>query len=356
MLRRMAVADNHLPVLRADADDVAFDQSMVGGGNGRHATPVGVAAFFQAGTTRFTEAVLTEKIDHCSHVKRRQAGGNDMGGQVFALRHPQGSASFSFEPGSEAKMIRVKMGDDLAFQYPSRQRRLPGSFHSVERDAGIDRSKTVGVLQQPQVDVVECERQGHAQPKDTGSYRQGVARSRGGREGVVDLHCRPEKNLFNLDDLQNDSLAEKSPGMLQCSKIARPMKEPTYTITELARDFELTPRAIRYYEDQGLIAPQRAGVQRVYGKRDRTRLKLTLRGKRLGLSLAEIRELIDMYDTAPESTQLARLIEVLAERRARLEQQREDIEAVLSEIDAIENQCRNLLEAQKKDATVRKQS
>lgn len=124
------------------------------------------------------------------------------------------------------------------------------------------------------------------------------------------------------------------------------MTEPTYTITELAREFELTPRAIRYYEDQGLISPQRLGVQRVYGKRDRTRLKLTLRGKRLGLSLAEIRELIDMYDSAPEATQLARLVEVLAMRRARLEQQREDIEAVLAEIDTIERQCRDLLTVQ----------
>lgn len=118
----------------------------------------------------------------------------------------------------------------------------------------------------------------------------------------------------------------------------------TYTITELAREFDLTPRAIRYYEDQGLISPERAGVQRVYGKRDRTRLKLTLRGKRLGLSLAEIRELIDMYDTAPEATQLSRLIDVLADRRARLEQQREDIEVVLAEIDVIERQCCNLLD------------
>lgn len=125
------------------------------------------------------------------------------------------------------------------------------------------------------------------------------------------------------------------------------MTEPTYTITELAREFALTPRAIRYYEDQGLIAPQRAGVQRVYGKRDRIRLKLTLRGKRLGLSLAEIRELIDMYDTAPESSQLARLLEVLASRRARLEQQREDIEAVLAELDAFEKQCRSLLDGKK---------
>jgi len=112
------------------------------------------------------------------------------------------------------------------------------------------------------------------------------------------------------------------------------MTETTYSIAELAREFGLTPRAIRYYEDLGLIAPARAGVQRVYTKRDRTRLKLTLRGRRLGLSLAEIRELIDMYDTATESSQLERLLEVLADRRARLEQQREDIEAVLAEVDA----------------------
>lgn len=121
------------------------------------------------------------------------------------------------------------------------------------------------------------------------------------------------------------------------------MTDPTYTIAELAREFGLTPRTIRYYEDQGLLSPARAGVQRIYTKRDRTRLKLTLRGKRLGLSLAEIRELIDMYDTAPESSQLERLLEVLAVRRARLKQQREDIEAVLAEIDAIEKQCRALL-------------
>jgi DNA-binding transcriptional MerR regulator len=124
--------------------------------------------------------------------------------------------------------------------------------------------------------------------------------------------------------------------------------EATYSIAELAREFELTPRAIRYYEDQGLITPARAGVQRVYTKRDRTRLKLTLRGKRLGLSLAEIRELIDMYDSAPESSQLARLLEVLARQRAKLAQQREDIEAVLGELEAFEGQCRNLLLAKKK--------
>jgi DNA-binding transcriptional MerR regulator len=125
------------------------------------------------------------------------------------------------------------------------------------------------------------------------------------------------------------------------------VNETTYSIAELAREFDLTPRAIRYYEDQGLITPARAGVQRIYTKRDRTRLKLTLRGKRLGLSLAEIRELIDMYDSAPESSQLTRLLEVLARQRAKLAQQREDIEAVLGELDVFEAQCRTLLETGK---------
>lgn len=119
--------------------------------------------------------------------------------------------------------------------------------------------------------------------------------------------------------------------------------EVTYSIAELAREFDLTPRAIRHYEAQGLLAPRREGLQRVYTRRDRTRLKLTLRGKRLGLSLAEIRELLDMYDTAPETSQLARLLEVLERQRAKLIQQRADIAAMLAEIDAFEAQCRALL-------------
>ncbi|MFN3402115.1 MAG: MerR family transcriptional regulator [Ferrovibrio sp.] len=124
-----------------------------------------------------------------------------------------------------------------------------------------------------------------------------------------------------------------------------PTDATSYSIADLAREFGVTPRTIRHYEDQGLLSPARVGTQRIYSKRDRTRLKLTLRGKRLGLSLAEIRELIDMYDTAPETSQLARFLEVLARQRAKLEQQREDIEAVLAEIDVLEAQCRTLLDA-----------
>jgi DNA-binding transcriptional MerR regulator len=121
-------------------------------------------------------------------------------------------------------------------------------------------------------------------------------------------------------------------------------REQTYTITELAREFDITPRAIRFYEDQGLLTPSRAGRARVYTKADRTRLKLTLRGKRLGLSLAEIRELLDMYGGVRNSVpQLQRFQKVLADRRAALEQQREDIEAVLGEIAMLEKQCSDLL-------------
>ncbi|KAF0165834.1 MAG: putative transcriptional regulator [Rhodocyclaceae bacterium] len=120
----------------------------------------------------------------------------------------------------------------------------------------------------------------------------------------------------------------------------------TQTITELAREFGVTTRAIRFWESHGLVSPAREGGNRVYSKRDRTRIKLALRGKRLGLSLAEIKDLIDMYDTAEdESSQLLSFLGALAQRRAALEQQRDDIEAVLKEIVRFERQCREMLQA-----------
>lgn len=121
----------------------------------------------------------------------------------------------------------------------------------------------------------------------------------------------------------------------------------TYTITELAREFDITPRAIRFYEDQGLITPRREGTggrTRVYGPRDRTRLKLTLRGKRLGLTLSEIKDLVDMYESPKDSSaQLNRFLAVLARHRESLEQQREDLEVTLAEIAAHEDKCRRML-------------
>ena len=116
------------------------------------------------------------------------------------------------------------------------------------------------------------------------------------------------------------------------------------SISELAREFDVTPRAIRFYEDQGLISPRRDGQRRIYAARDRTRLKLTLRGKRLGLSLSEIRELIDMYEPGQdERPQLERFLAVLESHRASLLQQRADIEAQLSEIQTFEKRVRKRL-------------
>ena len=120
----------------------------------------------------------------------------------------------------------------------------------------------------------------------------------------------------------------------------------TYTITELAQEFDVTPRAIRFYEDVGLLTPARAGRNRVYTLRDRTRLKLTLRGKRLGLSLQEIKQLVDMYDSPSDTAQqLQAFLAVLGEHRRLLEQQREDIEITLAEIAQHEDRCRTLLGA-----------
>ena len=98
-------------------------------------------------------------------------------------------------------------------------------------------------------------------------------------------------------------------GSVSMTSPARDVAPATYTISELAAEFDITPRAIRFYEDMGLLNPARDGRNRVYSVRDRTRLKLTLRGKRLGLSLVEIRELVDMYespaDTAPPTPKAA---------------------------------------------------
>ena len=117
-----------------------------------------------------------------------------------------------------------------------------------------------------------------------------------------------------------------------------------FSISELAREFDITPRAIRFYEDQGLLAPRRDGQRRIYAPRDRTRLKLTLRGKRLGLTLAEIRELIDMYEPGrDERPQLERFREVLETHRKSLLQQRADIEAQLTEIATFEKRVRKQL-------------
>jgi DNA-binding transcriptional MerR regulator len=121
-----------------------------------------------------------------------------------------------------------------------------------------------------------------------------------------------------------------------------------FTITDLAREFDITTRAIRFYEDQGLLAPSRegsGGLRRVYSPRDRTRLKLTLRGKRLGFSLLEIKQLLDLYESPGDTLpQLTAFLDSLALHRRTLERQLEDLTATLAELDQYEAQCRALLD------------
>jgi DNA-binding transcriptional MerR regulator len=143
------------------------------------------------------------------------------------------------------------------------------------------------------------------------------------------------------------STADTTSATATAAASAAPAAEPRmYSITELAAEFDVTPRAIRFYEDVGLLTPERAGRNRVYTHADRTRLKLTLRGKRLGLALSEIKQLVDMYDTSADNTaQLQAFLLVLANHRLQLEQQLDDIQVTLGEITQHEQRCRSLIAA-----------
>jgi DNA-binding transcriptional MerR regulator len=120
----------------------------------------------------------------------------------------------------------------------------------------------------------------------------------------------------------------------------------TWTIRELAAEFDTTLRAIRFYEDRGLLSPERRGQRRIFHPRDRVRLALILRGKRLGFSLGEIATIVNMYDETPgERGQLEYLIEDIARRRGVLVQKRRDLDESLAELDALEQRCRADLES-----------
>jgi DNA-binding transcriptional MerR regulator len=125
----------------------------------------------------------------------------------------------------------------------------------------------------------------------------------------------------------------------------------TFSISDLSREFEVTTRTIRHYEDLGLLAPSRTGQNRIYSARDRVHLKLILRGRRLGFSLKEIGELLQLYD-APngEVSQLTLFIGKMRERRETLLEQREDIDRVLEELDDLEKRCAEMLEARDENA------
>ena len=127
--------------------------------------------------------------------------------------------------------------------------------------------------------------------------------------------------------------------------ISQGYRRKLYTISELSKEFDVTTRAIRFYEDAGLLSPLREGRSRVYSVRDRTRLKLILRGKRLGFSLNEIGEMFLLYDSEPgEEAQLNHILEKISEKIDLLERQLEDIQIVMQELQEFKSQCRERLE------------
>ena len=120
--------------------------------------------------------------------------------------------------------------------------------------------------------------------------------------------------------------------------------ELTYSIGELAKEFDITPRSIRFYEEQDLLSPERTGQTRIYCNKDRVRLKLILRGKRLGFSLAEIKNLFELYDSNANSMlQLEAMLKMTEQKRAILRQQLDDIQMLMNELDEVEKRCRDEL-------------
>jgi len=119
----------------------------------------------------------------------------------------------------------------------------------------------------------------------------------------------------------------------------------TYSIGELAKEFDITTRSIRFYEDEGLLSPKRQGQQRIYTNKDRVRLKLILRGKRLGFSLAETGRLFELYDADNSSAaQLQKVLELVSEKKLSLKQQMEDINVLLTELSGLEQRCQDELD------------
>lgn len=117
----------------------------------------------------------------------------------------------------------------------------------------------------------------------------------------------------------------------------------TFKISELAREFDITTRSIRFYEDVGLLHPDRNGNTRIYKRRDKIRLKLILRGKRLGFSLAEIRELFELYDTNQSHAQLREMLRIIDDKQAVLQRQISDIDAVMQELEMAKARCEQAL-------------
>lgn len=117
-----------------------------------------------------------------------------------------------------------------------------------------------------------------------------------------------------------------------------------YSITDLSREFDITPRTLRFYEEKGLLSPQREGQNRIYSTTDRTRLKLILRGKRLGLTLDESRDIIDLYQPQTDNKkQLQTLLDKIQQKKSQLRQQQQDLELMMLDLTEAEQRCQSAL-------------
>lgn len=131
---------------------------------------------------------------------------------------------------------------------------------------------------------------------------------------------------------------------MTASVVDKALATQTYTIGELAKEFDITTRSIRFYESEGLLSPERSGQNRIYRPKDRTRLKLILRGKRLGFSLQETKTIFELYDNEDtEEKQLKIMLELIKEKKQKLEQQQRDIAEVLTDLSELERGCKDSL-------------
>ncbi len=122
------------------------------------------------------------------------------------------------------------------------------------------------------------------------------------------------------------------------------IRQASYSIGDLSKEFNITTRSIRFYEDKGLITPTRKGQTRIYSQRDKVRLRLILRGKRLGFSLAETGKIFELYDLDKTSaSQLTLMMDIISQKKNDLKQQLKDINVVLIELNNLENNCQNIL-------------
>ena len=366
VLRRMAVADDDLPrACRRRSTRRRRAMRSNDGGALRHAAPVVVAARRERARRPSSAMPCARNSAQVSARAVRGALVDDrVRGQELAVRHRHRAAEALRQPRGVAEVVGMAVRGDDARERACRrivvgEMRLPQRARRRVAVAAVDQRPAVVFLEQPQVDVVERERQRHAQPVNAGRDVDGRARRRrrgervvedGGMRGGHGGTASGQTGMVSWTGSRTLAAARHS----VCDRMPAATRKPLRDARPRAHLLDLRPRArVRAHHARHPLLRGRghararsgAAAPAIYRERERVRLKLILRGKRLGFSLLEIRELLDLYEVGRnERAQLAMFIEMLGERRARLLQQKEDIDAVLAEIDGVERDCRRRLE------------